>query len=569
MQLGSCVLEEPLGVGGMGAVYLARQQRPHRQVAVKVLRPQLASDPRALRVFLARFRREADATAALDHANIVPIYEFGEDGGMAYLVMPFLKDGSLAALLAREGVLTLPRASAYVDQAAAALDHAHERQLVHRDVKPSNLLLHPDGRLLLADFGIALPIDARPARMRGDGSAADLTIFEDVALTQTGAAMGTPEYMAPEQVQGDPVGPAADIYALGTVAYIMLAGHTPFGGSDVHTVLTRQLIDPPLPLRTTRPDVPAGVEEVIFWALAKEPAERPHTAGGFARALRDAKRGRTLGRLFGWSAVADTGSGVVSGQSGASEHTAVVSTHLPSRTRSLPVGGAVSALPIDEHPVRSVGQRIEALPPTRFDARALSDATLTDIPPPVGPQSPQWPGAGSRPPRRRSGRWVIGIAAALALVLALAAAASLNGFATSLIGGQAFGSPVATGSPHAVLPTATATKPPTPTVPPNWLSVSPTSITLGCRSNNHSQGVRLTNHGPTRLSWSALIPTTVGLDEVSVSPSSGPLDSGKSVIITITNRATFFAYHNAVQFQPHNSDAGADAVVHFTANRCL
>jgi serine/threonine protein kinase len=405
--------------------------------------------------------------------------------------------------------------------------------------------------------------------MRGDGSATDLTVFEDVALTQTGTAMGTPEYMAPEQVQGEPVGPAADIYALGTVAYIMLAGHTPFGGGDVHTVLTRQLIDPPLPLRTTRPDVPAGVEEVIFWALAKEPAERPHTAGGFARALRDAKRGRTLGRLFGWSAVADTGSGVASGQSGASEHTAVVATHLPSRTRSLPVGGAVSALPIDEHPMRSLGQSIEALPPTRFDARALSDATLTDIPPPVGPQSPQWPGAGSRPPRRRSGRWVIGIAAALALVLALAAAASLNGFATSLIGGQALGSPVATGSPHTVLPTPTATKPPTPTsVPTNWLSVSPTSITLSCRGNR-SQSVRLKNRGPSTLRWSASIPTTIiGQDEVSVSPSSGTLNSGVSVSITITNRATFFAYHNAVQFHPDNPDAGANAVVRFSANAC-
>ncbi|MEO7000763.1 MAG: serine/threonine-protein kinase, partial [Ktedonobacterales bacterium] len=171
-RLGSCTLERALGAGGMGAVYLARQERPRRQVAVKVLRRQLSADAQNWPVFLARFRREADATAALDHANIIPIYEFGEEDDIAYLVMPYLADGSLADLLARNGQLPIQRVVSYVEQTAAALDYAHEHGIVHRDVKPSNLLLHPDGRLLLSDFGIARPLDSADLpTVRGAASA--------------------------------------------------------------------------------------------------------------------------------------------------------------------------------------------------------------------------------------------------------------------------------------------------------------------------------------------------------------------------------------------------------------
>ena len=222
-RLGSCVLEAPLGTGGMGAVYLARQERPHRKVAVKVLHQQLTSDPEAWRVFLQRFRREADATAALDHANIVPIFEFGEQQGVAYLVMPYLSDGSLAQVLDREGSLPLTRAVRYVEQIAAALDLAHRQGIVHRDVKPSNLLLHPDGRLMLADFGIARPLGGPDLIGPAPGDE-----HEDMKLTRAGATMGTPEYMAPEQARGEQAGPPSDIYALGIVAYEMLSGEPPF-----------------------------------------------------------------------------------------------------------------------------------------------------------------------------------------------------------------------------------------------------------------------------------------------------------------------------------------------------
>ena len=144
-RLGSCVLKQPVGSGGMSTVYLAEQERPRRQVAVKVLHPSLVADHRTWATFLERFRREADATAALDHANIVPIYEFGEHEQIAYLVMPYLADGSLDALLAREGPLTLDHALAYLAQTASALDYAYAHGIIHRDVEPfPNLLLHGD-----------------------------------------------------------------------------------------------------------------------------------------------------------------------------------------------------------------------------------------------------------------------------------------------------------------------------------------------------------------------------------------------------------------------------------------
>jgi len=300
-RVGSCTLERLLGVGGMSAIYLARQERPRRQVAVKLLRAASAPSPDAWALTLARFHREADAAAALDHANIVPIYEFGVEqtgeGEIAYIVMPYLVDGSLATLLARQGPLTVPQAIIYLEQAAAALDYAHQAGIVHRDVKPSNLLLHPDGRLLLADFGVARTLQSPP----------------EASLTVSGMTMGTPEYMAPEQVRGERVGSASDVYALGIVAYTLLAGHTPFeapalaqigspGFSDeqreTRAILARQLNEPPPPLRTERAGISPRLEEAIFWALAKDPADRPPSAGAFVRAARDGSRSRALSAFF-------------------------------------------------------------------------------------------------------------------------------------------------------------------------------------------------------------------------------------------------------------------------------
>src|SRR6266571_8259933 len=213
--LGTCTLEKLIGRGGMGTVYLARQIRPSRQVAVKVLLPNAVMDHEVRTEFLARFRREADLIARLEHVNIMPIHEYGEQDGLAYLVMPYLAGGSLRDVLARQGALSLQETTRYMKQAAEALDYAHKQGVIHRDLKPSNFLLHSDGRLVLADFGIA-------RMMQGNGNALGVT------LTGTGTLLGTPEYMAPEMIRGGQVDGCTDIYELGIVLFQMLSGTVPF-----------------------------------------------------------------------------------------------------------------------------------------------------------------------------------------------------------------------------------------------------------------------------------------------------------------------------------------------------
>ena len=298
-QVGSCVLERPLSISRIGAVFLARQERPHRYVAVKVIHRELARDPETWQVFLARFQREADATANLEHANIVPIHEFGETGDLAYLIMPYYPEGSLATRLEQQGPLPLTQTVQYVEQVAAALDYAHARRIIHRDVKPANMLVHPDGRVMLGDFGIARPLHLPDLTSQLVPALGDQQSTK-ASLTQAGTAMGTPEYMAPEQVRMETLSPATDVYGLGIATYELLGGKTPFEGSDVPAVLLSHVMLPPPPLRALRPELPPQVEEIIFWALAKDPANRPATAGQFAKALRASLSTEPLDSGNGW-----------------------------------------------------------------------------------------------------------------------------------------------------------------------------------------------------------------------------------------------------------------------------
>src|SRR5579885_1664245 len=189
--LGTCTLQQLIGQGGMGAVYLAQQSRPRRQVAVKVLMPMTPLAPNQLAAFLERFRRETDAAASLEHPNIVPVHEYGEQDGLAYLVMPYISGGTLRDEMEREGQLPLAKAVNYLEQLASALDFAHERGVIHRDIKPANILMTPTGRLLLTDFGLV--------KVVSDGQT------PQIRLTGAGAPVGTPDYMAPEQVIGEGV----------------------------------------------------------------------------------------------------------------------------------------------------------------------------------------------------------------------------------------------------------------------------------------------------------------------------------------------------------------------------
>ncbi|HEV8192352.1 MAG TPA: serine/threonine-protein kinase [Ktedonobacterales bacterium] len=546
LQLGKCMLERPLGVGGMGAVYLAQQLRPRRQVAVKVLQRSPAMDQQAWETFLARFRREADAAAALDHANIVPIYEFGEDGDLAYLVMPYLADGSLADLLASEGTLPVKHAVAYVEQTAAALDHAHAHGIVHRDVKPSNLLLHPDGRLLLTDFGIARPLDGSdltvPASSRFSPSGGD------TSLTQHGVVMGTPEFMAPEQIARGPVTTATDIYALGIVAYAMLVGQTPFVDDTSAAVLARQMREPPTPIRTLRPDVPASIEEAVFWALAKSPEDRPGSAGELAQAMRGTSRTQGLGTLIGW--------------------------HAAARQRTSEVGATKIS---QRQPAVQSESRPPDVPPSPTDSTFTGGRYLGGFAGGDGGSSdaPVWPGmqrthpTSSRQQLPLIAFLTVGGLAALILVIVLASA--LTG---DLLAISNQGTPGANGAAHGTVtmtPQVTTTPKPSPTpriVVTNWLGVNGHSISLGCKGHTQTQTIVLSNNGPERVGWHAEVQTSFGAPRVSVSPSDGELAPGDSQEISVTNRTFLVSQTGTITFQPDESDAGEAQSVSYKAQGC-
>lgn len=270
-ELGTCTLQKLIGQGGMGAVFLAQQSRPRRLVAVKVLMPMTPLNAYQLAAFLERFRRETDAAASLDHPNIVPVYEYGERDGLAYLVMPYINGGTLRDEMERLGTLPLARIVNYLDQMAAALDAAHSHGVIHRDIKPANILMTMDGRLLLTDFGLVkIVADRQLAQPR---------------LTGVGVPVGTPDYMAPEQVIGEGVDARADIYSLGVILYQMVTGTTPFQGDSPMQIAAQHLQVPPPPPQLLRPDLPVAAEQVILRALAKRPSDRYASAQELADAF--------------------------------------------------------------------------------------------------------------------------------------------------------------------------------------------------------------------------------------------------------------------------------------------
>ena len=260
-------LQRVLKRGGMGIVYLAREEHPSRQVAIKVLDPNVGS-----RLGRERFLREIDLASNLTHPNIVPIFAAGEAEGLLYYVMPYVAGESLSERIAREARLPIEDALRIAYEVAGALQHAHDQDVVHRDVKPGNILLY-EGHALVTDFGVARAISVAG----GD------------PMTESGMAMGTPAYMSPEQIVADEeVDGRADVYALGIVLYEMLAGEPPFRGRDSRAVLARQMVDSVPPLRTVRDTVPPAVERTVTAALAKAPADRISSAKHFAQAIADA-----------------------------------------------------------------------------------------------------------------------------------------------------------------------------------------------------------------------------------------------------------------------------------------
>jgi hypothetical protein len=261
---GRYAIERELARGGMATVYLARDLRHDRQVAIKVMRDEVAAV-----VGAARFLEEIRVTALLQHPHILPLFDSGSVAGLLWYAMPFVDGETLRSRLTRDRQLTVEEAVRIAREVADALEHAHAKGVVHRDVKPENILLH-DGHALVADFGIALALEHAGGER----------------LTKTGLTIGTPQYMSPEQAAGErAIDARVDVYALGAVLYEMLAGDPPFAAESQQAVLLRILHEPPAALSLVRANIPAAVDSAVRRALAKRPDQRFATAAAFAAAL--------------------------------------------------------------------------------------------------------------------------------------------------------------------------------------------------------------------------------------------------------------------------------------------
>jgi len=256
-------VESVVGAGGIGVLYRARQLRLDRPVALKLVEPDVARDPMTRE----RLRREARTVAALDHPNVVPLYEAGEQDGNVYIVTRWVEGTELGTLIHIEGALEPGRAARTAAQIAAALEVAHEKGLIHRDVKPSNVILTPEDHVYLTDFGLAKRAGSAPGLTRGD------------------RMLGTVDYVAPEQIEGNEPDARGDVYGLGCVLFEMLVGEPPFAEQKGGMAKMWAHVNAESPaVRERRPEVPPGLEEVIGRAMAKAPDARP-TAAAFRTAV--------------------------------------------------------------------------------------------------------------------------------------------------------------------------------------------------------------------------------------------------------------------------------------------
>ena len=317
-------LTKRIAIGGMGEVWAATDTVLGREVAVKILRDDLVDSP----VFLARFRAEARHTAALAHPGIASVFDYGEDGDdearVAYLVMELVPGQPLSKVMAQRGTLPVDMVLSVLSQAAEALHAAHVRGVVHRDVKPGNLLLLDDGAIKVTDFGIA----------RAANSA---------ALTEVGQVMGTARYIAPEQATGHEATPASDVYSLGVIGYEMLAGQPPFAADNAAALAMAHVHNPPPPLP---PTVPEDVQVAIAEALSKDPSDRPHDAHEFAVQLRQLQSTTMPAAAEAAGKVTDSGDPTrLADDHDQHPSTVVMSADDGSRTAIMPEGLIVATTP--------------------------------------------------------------------------------------------------------------------------------------------------------------------------------------------------------------------------------
>ena len=315
-------LDSRIAIGGMGEVWEATDHVIGRTVAIKILKDEYMGDPG----FLERFRAEARHAALVNHEGIASVFDYGEENGSAFLVMELVPGEALSTILEREGSLSTDKTLDIVAQTAAALQAAHAAGLVHRDIKPGNLLITPDGRVKITDFGIA-------------------RIADQVPLTATGQVMGTVQYLSPEQASGHAASPATDIYSLGIVAYECLAGKRPFTGESQVAIAMAQINDAPPPLPET---IAEPVRNFVLSMIAKKPEERPATASAVARAATSLRRGDIAGAVAIVPAIA--------GAAGLDQVTQLLTPGGEDTTRILPTAAPVAA-DADAEPVAQKKKR--------------------------------------------------------------------------------------------------------------------------------------------------------------------------------------------------------------------
>jgi eukaryotic-like serine/threonine-protein kinase len=295
-----------LGAGGMANVYLAEDEDLGRRVAIKILNDRYANDE----AFIERFRREAKSAAGLSHPNIVSIYDRGEAEGTYYIAMEVIEGRSLKELILTRGPLPIGLALAYTRQILDALRFSHRHGIIHRDIKPHNILIGPENRLKVTDFGIAR--------------------YGPSQMTEAGSIMGTAQYLSPEQARGAPVTASSDLYSLGIVLYEMLTGKVPFGGESAIEIAMKHLNDAPRPPSAVRPDIPPALDDVVLRSLAKAPDDRYQSAEEFADDLQRVEAGLPVARETSEAATQLLSGGAVTGA------TEVLSREPPTRVVSAP-----------------------------------------------------------------------------------------------------------------------------------------------------------------------------------------------------------------------------------------
>jgi eukaryotic-like serine/threonine-protein kinase len=447
-------MQEPIGRGGMATIYRAVDLRMGRVVAAKILREVYSTDPK----FVTRFQREARAASALAHPNIVQVYDYGQSGDNYYIVMEYVDGTDLRRYLKKNGILSNDQAIQIAHDVALGLGAAHKLGIVHRDVKPQNIMLNDHGLVKLTDFGIAsMYKDAEAER-----------------LTTTGMTLGTVQYYAPEQAQGEIVSPAADVYALGIVMYEMLTGRTPFDGDTPVTVAMRHIQDIPEPPSAYNPRITPGLERIILRCLEKDPRDRYRDGNALAYALENlGRQGRRSGSAVG--AGSSTRGGPITSErsqvaSGRSERGSGVAYGGPAVVSNPmgPGGPSRQSRVTSQPPVFPEGFGDAPTYDSAYDANNSGMGNIGTAPlGPAGPTAPRVRPPGSGGPNRpgdsknRNVPLIIGVVGGAVLLLIVGCV--LLGATTNWLGVFGNTSPTVTIPVATQQPTATATTDTSPT----------------------------------------------------------------------------------------------------------